>query len=271
MESRKVIDSGSYEANQNSFFDQIGDFSQFLTILERVPNAMFMVKNLDSRYVFMSAALRQAIHVDDPSHVIGKTDFELFPKMIAESFRQNDLIVFEHGRPLINELHLTLFYSHAPRWSFSSKYPVLNRAGKVFGLVTINELLDDVRGKQAELNSLLPAIDHVSKNFADNISIAALAQLCGISESHFMRMFKQQLNMTAYGFVEQVRMFHAIESLKSGSQSILQIALDCGYYDHSSFVKRFKKFTGTTPLKYRSHHQSSVSTDCPMILPIIST
>ena len=138
------------EPLQNDFFEQFGDFTQFLNILERVPNAMFMIKNLDSRYVFMSAALRRVIHIDDASQVIGKTDFDLFPKMIAESFRQNDLIVFEHGKPLINELHLTLFYCHAARWSFSSKYPVLNREGKVFGLVTINELLDDVRGNGAK-------------------------------------------------------------------------------------------------------------------------
>ena len=57
--------------------------------------------------------------------------------------------------------------------------------------------------------------------------------------------------MTAQSYVEQVRIFHAIEALKKGDKSILQIALECGYYDHSAFVKRFKKFTGTTPLQFR--------------------
>jgi AraC-like DNA-binding protein len=38
----------------------------------------------------------------------------------------------------------------------------------------------------------------------------------------------------------------------------MQIALDCGFYDHSAFVKRFKKFTGTTPLRYRRQEQTKV-------------
>lgn len=241
---------------QEGFFSEIANFTQFFSILERLPNALFMIKNLESRYVFMSAALRREIHLETPEQVIGKTDFDLFPKIIANRFRQNDLLVFEQGKTLVNEVHATCFFSHAPKWYFSSKYPIWDRAGAVIGLVTINEAYEDAMGKQAELNCLLPAIDHVSKNYSERIAIADLAQLCGISESHFMRIFKERLNMTAYSFVEQVRMFHAIDLLKHKTDSILQIAVACGFYDHSAFIKRFKKFAGTTPLQFRRRHQS---------------
>ena len=79
------------------------------------------------------------------------------------------------------------------------------------------------------------------------------------------RIFKERLKLTAYSFVEQVRMSHAIEALKSGTISITQIALDCGFYDHSAFVKRFKKFTGTTPLRYRHQHQATRAPDRPIV------
>lgn len=62
--------------------------------------------------------------------------------------------------------------------------------------------------------------------------------------------------MTAYSFVEQVRMFHAIDLLKHTKDSILHIAVACGFYDHSAFIKRFKKFPGNTPLQFRRSHQS---------------
>jgi len=86
-----------------------------------------------------------------------------------------------------------------------------------------------------------------------------------------MRVFKRRLNMTAYAFVEQVRMFQAMESLKHSDASITQVALDCGFYDHSAFVKRFKKFTGTTPLRFRQNYQSQFHSNQTLILPKMNT
>ena len=70
--------------------------------------------------------------------------------------------------------------------------------------------------------------------------------------------------MTAYSFVEQVRMFHAIDLLKHTRESILRIAIDCGFYGHSAFIKRFKKFSGTTLLQFRRSHPSMAK---PHVLP----
>lgn len=258
------------QAVQSDFFGQIGEFTQILNILERIPAAMFMIKNLESQYVYMSAALRRSIHRDSPEDVIGRTDFDLFPKIIAESFRQNDLLVFNDGKPLVNEVHVTCFFTQSPCWSFSSKYPVYGRDGGVIGLVTLNEPYEEVMGQEAELNRLLPAIDYVSRHYMETIKIEKLASLCNISDSHFMRIFKQKLKMTAYRYVEQVRMFQAIELLKNGDASITQIALNCGFYDHSAFVKRFRNFTGNTPLNFRRLHQQQLSSDHRLVvLPTI--
>ena len=251
----------------DGFLSRVGDIRQILDALQRLPGAMFALKDLDSRYVYMNMALRHVIRVNSLDEVIGHTDFDLFPRMIAESFRQNDRLVFQHGQPLLNEVHLTCFFNRAPGWSFSSKFPIHDGSGQIIGLIIINELYENVVGDQAELVQLLPAIDYVSKHYRRRITTEELATACGISASHFMRSFKQSLKMTAQGFVEQVRMHHATELLKKCTLSITQVALDCGFYDHSAFVKRFKKFTGKTPLKYRRQHQATFVSERPIILP----
>lgn len=48
-------------------------------------------------------------------------------------FRENDQVVVRSGKSLVNEIHATCFYSHAPKWYFSSKYPVWGRVGQVIG------------------------------------------------------------------------------------------------------------------------------------------
>jgi AraC-like DNA-binding protein len=252
---------------QNAFFNEVADTTQLLQALEHLPGALFMIKDLDSRYIYMSRALREAINLAQGQEVVGKTDFDLFPKIIAESFRQNDLLVLRHGKTLVNEVHATRFFAAAPKWTFSSKYPLHNRAGKMIGLICINRPYSEVMGRDGELNRLLPAIEHVFRNYADAITIATLAKLCSLSESQFMRIFRQGMKMTAQVFVEQVRMFHAIDAIKHTAQSIARIAQDNGFYDHSAFVKRFKKFTGTTPLSYRREQQIKLKAVRAIALP----
>ena len=252
---------------QKHFFAQVADLGQLLDPLERIPGAMFMIKNLDSRYVYMSRGLRRAIHLPESFDVVGKSDFELFPAIIAQTYRQNDLQVFKRGKPLINEVHALGFFTHAMKWAYSSKFPLRDRKGKVIGLITINEEYNDVMGHDAELNRLLPAIEHISRHYAERIAVADLAKSCAFSESHFMRVFKQRMKVTPHAFVEQVRLFHAIEAIQHSAASIGQIAMACGFYDPSSFVKRFKKFTGMTPLRYRRKHQARPREERAMAAP----
>ncbi len=252
---------------QNVFFDQVVDLKTILDVLDRIPGSLFMIKNLESRYVYMSSELRSAIHLDAGYDVVGKTDFDLFPKIVAETFRQNDLLVFREGRSLLNEIHATALFSGPTRWFFSSKYPLHNQRGEIIGLITINHPYDQKRSEDSELNQLLPAIEYMTKNFEEKITIAELAALCILSESHFMRIFKQRIKMTAYAFLEQVRMYHAIDAIKQSSDSIAAIAHRCGFYDHSSFIKRFKKTTGTTPLKFRQNFLARQTPDLPIVLP----
>lgn len=252
---------------QDDFFRAAPQVKEILDALDRLPGAMFMIKNHESRYVYMSHGLREAIYLRPGEEVIGKTDFDLFPAIIAESFRQNDLLVLRDGRTLINEVHVTTFFDGPPIWSFSSKFPLHDGTGKIIGLITINSLYDKMMGENADLNVLLPAINHITKNFDRKLTIAEMADPCGLSESHFMRIFKQRMKITAHDFLERVRMYHAIHAVKHTRESIASIAHRCGFYDHSFFVKRFKKMTGVTPLRYRKEFQDYYTNGSTIALP----
>lgn len=256
---------------QQHFFDRMGDFGEVFRALEKIPDSLFMIKDADFRYIVMSRALREAIGLSAHQEVVGKTDFDLFPKIVAESYRQNDKLVIEGGRTLVDEVHAGGFVGGIPKWFYSSKYPLTGTDGSVIGLFTTNRRYEQVMGRDDDLNRLLPAIDHMSRHYPDSMTNAELARMCGFSESHFMRLFKERMNLTVRGFLEQVRMFHAIEAIKHSAAGIAEVAVECGFYDHSSFVKRFKVFTGTTPLKYRQAYQSEHRTGAAMALPKVST
>jgi AraC-like DNA-binding protein len=249
------------------FLGRIRNLREMLDVLARMPGSSFMIKDLDSRYVYMSRFLREAIHLEPGEEVAGRTDFDFFPRIVAQSFRENDQKVFREGRPLINEIHATFFFRHEPVWSISSKYPLRDESGAIIGLITINEPYDKVAGKDDELNRLLPAIEHMSNHFAEPFCLATLARACGYSERHFMRLFKARLGQSAQQFFEQVRLSHALDAIRHGSSPISKVAEDCGFYDLSSFIKRFKRFVGTTPLRCRRDHQASIKRERVIAIP----
>ena len=63
-----------------AFFKEVADISQLLEALEHLPGPLFMIKNLDSRYIYMSPVLRESINLSQGQDVVGKSDFDLFPK-----------------------------------------------------------------------------------------------------------------------------------------------------------------------------------------------
>ncbi len=255
------------EPDRTDFLNQIDNIREMLEALERLPQALFMIKDRDSRYVYMSRALREAIHRNPGQDVVGQTDFDLFPRIIAQSFRDNDLLVLRDGRTLLNEVHAILFYQHAPTWALSSKFPLRDSRGQIIGLITVNEPYDRAAGSDDELNRLLPAIEHLTKHYAQPFCLKTLARACCYSTRHFSRLFRAKLGHTAQQHLEQVRLFHALDAIRHTHQSIGTIAENCGFYDPSAFVKRFKRFAGMPPLKWRRLHQKPIKSERPTVLP----
>ena len=71
--------------------------------------------------------------------------------------------------------------------------------------------------------------------------------LCYFSEYHFMRFFKKHMNMTCMEFLNNLRLEKAVELLKDGNASILEVSLSVGFHNLSYFHRAFKKKYRMTP------------------------
>ena len=94
-------------------------------------------------------------------------------------------------------------------------------------------------------------LDYVEAYLDRNIKLEDLAQLLGMSQFHFSRLFKQSLGLSPYQYLLQQRIERAKQLLKQTDRSILDIALEVGFGSHSHLTKKFRQLTGTTPKAYR--------------------
>lgn len=98
---------------------------------------------------------------------------------------------------------------------------------------------------------LIDVINYMNENFEQEIDLEKYAEMCYVSRSRFLHLFKEYTGFSPYNFQLKIRMERAVEMLIYTSLSVEEIAEMVGYSDCSYFCRVFKKFTGNTPLFYR--------------------
>ena len=84
-----------------------------------------------------------------------------------------------------------------------------------------------------------------------NLSIGEVAEKFCFSQSYITRLYKSQTGITPIQYVDEMRMKKAIELLNHRSLTMDQIAEAVGYKNQFYFTKRFKKYDGVPPSKYK--------------------
>lgn len=92
---------------------------------------------------------------------------------------------------------------------------------------------------------------YIQENYAGNLQMEELERQFFMSSSSLLLAFKKKKNMTITAYIEAVRMEKAKKLLKSGLCSVQDTAEAVGYLDANYFCKAFKRYTGSTPSKYR--------------------
>jgi len=78
-----------------------------------------------------------------------------------------------------------------------------------------------------------------------------LAKPANMSVRQLERRFRETFHMTPMQYLTKRRILHACDLLTGTSMQITEIALEKGFYDHSSFSKKFSEMMGTAPSAYR--------------------
>lgn len=119
------------------------------------------------------------------------------------------------------------------------------------GIQSDDEKLGEIEAKRT-YRLIEPAIRHIRDNYADNISIEFLANLCNLNKHYFCRIFKSVTGKTAIGYLRDYRMKIAEVLILNSRDSIYKVALNCGFIDENYFCRCYKKHYGISPMRSRN-------------------
>jgi AraC family transcriptional regulator len=99
---------------------------------------------------------------------------------------------------------------------------------------------------------ILSAAQAAERQLDDNITIATLAEMAGLSDKHFQRCFKQILGESPKRYLRRLRLQAAAYHLKWSDAAVTDLALRFGFESHAGFTKAFSKAYGTSPQAFRA-------------------
>ena len=85
-------------------------------------------------------------------------------------------------------------------------------------------------------------------------TVPEMAEYCGISETHFRRLFEESLGVSPKNYADRLKINAACELLTQTDLTLADIAKRLGYMDPFHFSRRFKTLTGISPSVYRDNY-----------------
>jgi AraC family transcriptional regulator len=99
-------------------------------------------------------------------------------------------------------------------------------------------------------------LDHIGDNLAQDLSLAQLAAIAGMSPHYFAELFKKSTGYAPHRYVLLHRIERAKQDLRNAGRSIIEVGLDVGFQNPTHFARMFRNFVGTSPSRFQSEIKS---------------
>lgn len=157
-----------------------------------------------------------------------------------------------------------------PRNTMMDAYPLSQMLIQLSKSETIDELVDIINTLRDNLNTqeepshssenqlLREVLDYISENYCRcDFSMQEVAEHFSMLPSNMSSFFKEHMQCNMLDYLIGLRMDLAKQLLRTTTLPLKDISEQVGYYNVSSFIRRFKTHEGITPNNYRFQHSDN--------------
>jgi len=252
---RKTIHAGFDDHNQ-----LLKAVHPLARLYEVLPDVYFFVKNINGEFVYCNQPFVQMVGAKSIDDVLSRNDFDFAPVDLATRFVRDDQEVMRTGHPIERRIELVPNADGSITWHETSKIAMFNRRGQIIGLAGITRDLHSGEASWRRFEDLAPVVEYIAKHYTESCRTPTLARQAHLSISQFVRRFKAVFRTTPARYVQKIRLQHACRMLATTSGKVVDIAVDCGFHDHSHFTRNFTAAFGVSPGSYRRRHRGTETT-----------
>jgi PAS domain S-box-containing protein len=144
------------------YLDGIVERNLLRTLIDTLPDNIY-IKDTKSRFVLGNIAIARYMKASTPDELVGKTDFDFYPKEIATPFFADEQEIIRSGKALVNKEDISIDPLGQRRWKLTTKVPLRDEKGRIVGLVGMNRDITDRKRTEEELKKAKEGIENANE------------------------------------------------------------------------------------------------------------
>jgi PAS domain S-box-containing protein len=146
------------------------------TLINNLPDYIY-IKNTVGHFVVANVAVARQLGFREPAELHGKSDFDLFPRNLAESYFENEMAIMRTGEGIYDFEGPTVDKSKEEenRWITTTKVPLRDAQGNIAGTIGIGRDITERKKAETEREKL---IEQLQTAIADIKMLSGLVPIC---------------------------------------------------------------------------------------------
>jgi len=155
------------------------------TVIDILPDYIY-VKDAEHRFILANTATAHFLKVSSVDELIGKTDFDFFPKEVAEQFYADEQHVLTSDRRIINKEEMAVDRETGkPLWMSTTTVPLRDGREKIIGLVGLSRDITVHKREEQELQENRQYLQAIFDNISAGIIIVDTEKHAVINMNHY--------------------------------------------------------------------------------------
>ncbi|MEI8114581.1 MAG: PAS domain S-box protein [Bacteroidia bacterium] len=191
------------------------------TIIDNIPDSIY-TKDLSFRKTLANSTELRYMGAKSEAEILGKDDFDIYPKELAQRFQDDDRTVIQTGIPIINREEYVFDINQQKRWLVSSKLPLRDKDNQVIGLVGIGHDITNQKHTEQALRESEEKYRAVAENSFEGILIIDFEGKILYANQSLIRTFEYEHQDEIIG--ENVFRFICEESIPKAIEDLTKVA-----------------------------------------------
>ncbi len=152
------------------------------TLIDTLPDFVY-AKDTESRFLMANRPVALAVGASSPHELTGKTDFDFYPREMAEGYAADEREVVRTGGAMLNREEPGRKMDGSPAWILTSKAPFRDASGEIVGIVGVGRDITERKRIEQELQKAKEAAEVANRaksEFLANMSHEIRTPMNGI-------------------------------------------------------------------------------------------